>query len=89
LIELVAGALKNKEAMTKLLEFGENFFVDRKCVRRKKPLFFSEETFLREGGANCGKPVVLNSRLHYEANVQRPTPNVQRRMLTSKLDIGR
>jgi hypothetical protein len=27
--------------------------------------------------------------LHYEANVQRPTPNVQRRMLTSKLDIGR
>jgi hypothetical protein len=26
--------------------------------------------------------------LHYEANVQRPTPNVQRRILTSKLDIG-
>ncbi len=72
-----------------MLEFGENFFVDRKWVRRKKPLFFREETFLREGGANCGKPVVLNSRLHYEANVQRPTPNVQRRMLTSKLDIGR
>jgi hypothetical protein len=27
--------------------------------------------------------------LHSEANVQCPTPNVQRRILTPKLDIGR
>ena len=52
MIELVAGALKNKEAMTKLLEFGEKFFVDRKWVWRKKLLFFREQALFWEGGTN-------------------------------------
>ncbi len=54
LIELVTGALKNKQPMTKLIEFSENFFVDRKCVWRKEPLFFSEKALLWECGADCG-----------------------------------
>ena len=40
--------------MPELLEVGERFRVDRKCVRRKQPLFFGEEAFLGESGANGG-----------------------------------
>ena len=75
--------------MPKLLEVGEKFPVDRKCVRRKEPLFFGEEAFLGESGANFGQSRVLNLRLHYQANVQRPTPNVQCRMQMPDFDVGR
>ena len=33
LIQLIASALKNKQAMPKLLEIGERFLLDRKCIR--------------------------------------------------------
>ena len=54
LIKLIASALKNKQPMPELLEVGEKFPVDRKCVRRKQPLFFGEEALFRESSADCG-----------------------------------
>ena len=52
LIELVASALKNKEAMPKLFEIREKFLFDRKCVRREQPLFFGKEAFFWKSSAN-------------------------------------
>ena len=40
--------------MPELLEVGERFPVDRKCVRREQPLFLGEKAFLWESGANRG-----------------------------------
>jgi len=53
LIQLIASPLKNKQAMPELLEVGEKFSVDRKCVGRSSPLFFGKEAFLWESSANC------------------------------------
>jgi hypothetical protein len=74
---LVASPLKNKQAMPELLEIGKEFPVDWKCVRREQPLFLGEKTLFGKRCTDCGQPLVVNLRFHYEANVQRPTLNVQ------------
>ncbi len=52
LIELVTGALKNEQPMSELFQFGDEFFLDRKGIRREKPVLFRKKTFLREGCAD-------------------------------------
>src|SRR5438876_8517659 len=59
--------------MTELLKLGHKFFLDRKCVRRKEPIFFGKEAFFWESSTDRGEPVILNLQWHDEANVQRPT----------------
>ena len=54
LIQLIASPLKNKQPVPELLEIGEKFPVDRKCIRREQPLFLGEKAFLWESGANRG-----------------------------------
>src|SRR5438105_13896737 len=73
--------------MPELFELSQKFLLDRKRVGREQPILFREETFFREGFADDVDLIVLN--LHYEANVQRPTSNVQYRMQTSRFDIRR
>src|SRR6266542_1817573 len=58
--------------MTELLKLGQKLFVDRKCVRRKEPIFFGKETFFWESSTDRGEPVVLGLHLRHERNVQRP-----------------
>jgi hypothetical protein len=55
LVKLVAGALENVKAMAKLLEFLCELVVDRKRIRRKEEVLFSEEAFGGEGASNRGK----------------------------------
>ena len=64
--------------MPELLEVGERFPVDRKCVRRKQPLFFGEEPLLGESGANDLQTVFSGS--DHLLKVEHRTSNVQRRI---------
>ena len=52
LIQLVASALKNKQSMPELLEVGQKFLFDRKCIWREQPLLFGKQAFLWKGSAN-------------------------------------
>src|SRR5436309_1776890 len=72
-MKLVAGALEYEQPMTELLKLGHKFFLDRKCVRRKEPIFFGKEAFFWESSTDRGEPVVLSLHLRHEVNVQRPT----------------
>src|SRR5437870_11745711 len=75
--------------MTQLLEVGQKFLADWKCIGGKEPLFFGKKALFWESRANCSQSVVLDLQVRHEANVQRPTPNVQHRMQTSELSIER
>jgi len=42
LVELIAGALENKEPMSELFQLRDKFFLDWKSVRRNQPILFRE-----------------------------------------------
>src|SRR5439155_26932125 len=52
LIELIASALKDEEAMTEVLKLPRKFFVNWEGFGRKQPIFVGEKPFCRKGASN-------------------------------------
>ena len=91
LIQLVASALKNKQPMPKLLEIGERFPVDRKCVWREQPFFLGKEALFGKGA----RMVVSRSAcpctcmMKRTSNAQRRTSNAEWKRLDWIFGAGR
>src|SRR6266487_2725106 len=52
LIEPIASALKDEEAMTELLKLPRKFLVDRERFGRKQPIFVGKKSFGSKGASN-------------------------------------
>jgi hypothetical protein len=68
-----------------MLKLVGKFLRNRKRLWRNEPVLVREETLFGKGVTNCGESILLDQ--HLEANVERRTPNVQRRMQNSEFDV--
>ena len=58
LIELIAGALKNKKPMAELLQFAREFLRRSEMLRRNEPILFGEQTFAAESRLRIGVELI-------------------------------